>query len=216
MDHGFASSGGVLMTLDYPGAALTHATDINNGGQVAGWYTDTAGVTHGFIASPAVAPTTSIASSPNPSVYGQAVTLTAVVSSGGSVIPTGTVTFMDSGVSSVLGTANLDSNGHGSYVVSTLTTGGHSIVAVYGGDSNFTGSTSLAVLQAVNMCPTTTSISSSLDPSNLGQSVTFTATVSGNGFSTPSGYVVSFMDGTNWIGSGRARVVERGERAVAI
>src|SRR5262245_26801354 len=36
-------------TLNYPGAVLTAADDINNNGQVSGWYIDTSGVFHGFI-----------------------------------------------------------------------------------------------------------------------------------------------------------------------
>ena len=57
---------------------------------------------------------------------------------------------------------------------------GHSITAAYGGDVNFTTSTSTALSQTVNQDSTTTSVASSTNPSVYGQSVTFTATVSAN------------------------------------
>src|SRR5262245_45632103 len=36
-------------TLDFPGAVFTAADDINDSGQICGWYIDTSGVFHGFI-----------------------------------------------------------------------------------------------------------------------------------------------------------------------
>ncbi len=53
----------------------------------------------------------------------------------------------------------------------------HSITAVYGGDTNFTTSTSSALTQTVDQDGTSSAVSSSVDPSVFGQSVTFTATV---------------------------------------
>src|SRR5215467_5521460 len=38
-------------TIDYPGAVLTAADDINASGQVCGWYIDVSGVFHGFLLS---------------------------------------------------------------------------------------------------------------------------------------------------------------------
>jgi uncharacterized membrane protein len=38
-------------TIDFPGAVLTFATDINNGGQIVGRYLDTAGITRGYLLS---------------------------------------------------------------------------------------------------------------------------------------------------------------------
>src|SRR5205823_5238790 len=79
----------------------------------------------------------------------------------------------------------------------------HSITAVYGGDSNFNGSTSNTVSQVVNKANTTTSITSSQNPSGVGQTVIFTATVSAvaPGTGTPSG-TVSFRDSGTEIGTG--------------
>ncbi|HNB70816.1 MAG TPA: Ig-like domain repeat protein, partial [Acidobacteriota bacterium] len=49
---------------------------------------------------------------------------------------------------------------------------------------------------------TTTVVTSSANPSGQGQSVTFTATVTGTGFQPPNGANVRFFDGTTLLGSG--------------
>ena len=120
--------------------------------------------------------TTSVSSSVNPSVYGQSVTFTATVTpvSPGAGIPTGTVTFYDGPAS--LGTGTL-SSGSAAFSTSSLIVGLHSITAEYGGDTGFTGSTSDTITQTVSQASGTTSVSSSVNPSVYGQSVTFTATV---------------------------------------
>lgn len=93
---------------------------------------------------------TALASTPNPSFAGQAVTFTATVTkSGGSGTPTGTVTFKDGG--STLGAGTLNGASAASFTTSALSTGRHSISAVYGGDANFSVSTSAALSQAVNL-----------------------------------------------------------------
>ena len=77
-----------------------------------------------------------------------------------------------------LGTVSLTS-GTASFSTSSLAVGSHNITAVYGGDTNFTTSTSSpAVTQVVNKAATTTSVTAAPNPSVFGQSVTFTATVS--------------------------------------
>jgi hypothetical protein len=140
---------------------------------------------------------TSLASSVNPTVYGQSVTFTATVSAAapGSGTPTGTVTFMDG--ATTLGTGTL-SGGTASFTTSSLAAGSHSITAVYGGNPSFNASTSSALGQTVNMDATTTTLTSSANPAALGSSVTFTATVSANapGSGTPTGTVTFFDGGT--------------------
>jgi len=59
---------------------------------------------------------------------------------------------------------------------------------------------SVGVLINTSLMPTTTAIVSSLNPSNFGQAVTFTATVTPQGTGTPTG-TVSFFDGTTNIGN---------------
>jgi len=150
-----------------------------------------------------VSTTTSVGSSLNPSVYGQAVTFTATVTPSAGGPPTGTVTFKDG--ASVLGTGTLNTANPPQAIFTAtappLTGGSHSITAVYGGDSNFGGSTSPAITQTVNQATTTVAVASSLNPSAFGQSVTFTATITPSGAGTPSG-TVTFKDGTTTLGTG--------------
>ena len=87
--------------------------------------------------------TMSITSSANPSSVGQSVTFTATVVGTGA---TGTVTFKDG--ATTLGTGTL-SAGAATFTTSSLTLGIHSITAVYGGDGNFTTSTSAALQQSI-------------------------------------------------------------------
>jgi uncharacterized repeat protein (TIGR03803 family) len=92
---------------------------------------------------------TSVVSSLNPSVYGQAVTFSLVVSamSPGSGIPTGAVTFEDS--SFILGIVPLKS-GTAKFTTSTLAAGNHYIKVIYGGDADFKSSGSQILKQVVN------------------------------------------------------------------
>jgi Bacterial Ig-like domain (group 3)/Beta-propeller repeat len=137
--------------------------------------------------------TTTISSSPNPSIYGQAVTFTATVTSYVGAPSDGeTVTFMKG--TKVLGTGTL-SGGSASFTISTLLAGTNYVKAVYGGDSNLLGSTSKPVDQVVNKATTTTTLTSSLNPSNFGQSVTFTASVTPQFNGAVKGSV-TFFDGT--------------------
>jgi Bacterial Ig-like domain (group 3) len=145
--------------------------------------------------------TTTLTSSPNPSVFGQAVTFTATVAaSSGTGTPTGTVSFMEG--ATTLGTGTL-SSGVATFSTSTLAVGTQSITAVYGGDTTFATSTSTAVSQVVNQSGTTTALVSSLNPSTSGASVTFTATVAATtpGSGTPTG-TVTFLDGATTLGTG--------------
>ena len=89
--------------------------------------------------------TTTVKSSLNPSLLGQSVTFTATVTSP-TTTPSGSVTLMDG--TNVLGTVTLSGN-KASYITSTLSTGSHSIAAVYNGTANIRGSTSSALIQTV-------------------------------------------------------------------
>jgi hypothetical protein len=140
--------------------------------------------------------TTSLQSSPNPGTSRQAVTVTATVSSN-SGTPSGTVAFNEG--STVLGTGTL-SGGLAAMSISTLTVGSHSIIAVYGGDSIYQGSTSSALTQTVNTATTATVLQSSSNPSTVGQPVTLTATVSSIGGGAPSG-TVAFQEGSTVLGT---------------
>ncbi len=143
--------------------------------------------------------TTTLTSSPNPTTFGQSVTLTATVSNGTSTPPTGTVSFMLG--STTLGTGTLNSSGVATYTTSTLAAGPNQIDAVYGGDSNNPSSTSNSIIQAVNPAITTTTLASSATAATYGQPVTLTATeTEQTGGVIPSG-TDSFYDGTTFIGT---------------
>src|SRR2546427_686274 len=138
---------------------------------------------------------TSLTSTPNPSTLGQTVTLSATVSAVAPAvgIPTGTVTFRGGATSLRVVTLV---NGSASVTISTLTTGSHSLTAVYSGSPNFNASTSPAVTQVVNPGNTTTSLTSTPNPSNFGQTVTLSATV--NPVAPATGVLtgtVTFRDG---------------------
>jgi hypothetical protein len=99
--------------------------------------------------------TTTLTSSPNPSVFGQAVTFTATVTPVAGGAPSGVVTFYNG--SSVLGTANLNQHSPDTAVLTTkaLPGGTFSIQAVYGGSTPDLGSTSAVLTQTVNPVATT-------------------------------------------------------------
>jgi hypothetical protein len=88
---------------------------------------------------------TTLTSSSNPSVFGQVVTFTALVSGGNS--PTGTVDFKD-GVTALVSGVALKGPA-AAYSTSTLSAGSHSISAVYNGDSHNTGGISPVLTQTV-------------------------------------------------------------------
>jgi hypothetical protein len=92
---------------------------------------------------------------------------------------------------------NLTKSGAATYTTSSLKAGSHFIKAIYAGDVHFKTSTG-AVAQVVEKYPTTTTLTSSLNPSQFGQAVTFTAHVTSAG-PTPTGKV-QFLDGTTGIG----------------
>jgi autotransporter-associated beta strand protein len=92
--------------------------------------------------------TTTLGSSTGTSVYGSAVTLTAVAHGTGAT-PTGTITFFDG--ANAIGTVAVDGTGTAVLSVSDLlvTTSPHSVTAVYNGDGTYAPSTSAAVTQNV-------------------------------------------------------------------
>ena len=141
--------------------------------------------------------TMSLASSLNPADAGQPVTFTATVTAG-SGVPTGTVVFSDG--ATIFPTQTL-AGGIATYTTSTLAAGTHHILASYTPDtSNFVASsaTLTQVIQQSGIA-TATNLTSSANPADSGQSVTFTATVTSvNG--TPAG-LITFSDGNTTLGT---------------
>ncbi|MEU3183356.1 Ig-like domain-containing protein, partial [Streptomyces sp. NPDC006923] len=145
--------------------------------------------------------TTTLTSAPDPSFFGQAVTLTATVAPVPPAVgtPTGTVSFFDG--ATLLGTSPLVA-GVATLTTSSLSVGVHSLTAVYSGDVTFGGSTSPVDTQTVTAAGTTTTLTSAPDPSSFGQAVTLTATVAPvpPAVGTPTG-TVSFFDGATLLGT---------------
>ena len=100
--------------------------------------------------SPGSATTTTLSANPNPANFGDSVTFSAIVGTGGTNPPTGNVIFKDG--STTLGNASLSAvNGsqEATLTISTLSSGVHSITATYNGDANNAPSTSVAFTQTI-------------------------------------------------------------------
>ncbi|MGA2810464.1 MAG: PASTA domain-containing protein [Candidatus Acidiferrum sp.] len=135
---------------------------------------------------------TALISSGNHVTQGQPVTFSATVIGDS---PTGTIHFSDGAIS--LGTASLTGN-VAVITTSALKVGIHPITAVYGGDKFNATSTSTVLEELISLNGTTTiALGSSINPLTIGQSVTFTATVTGN---SPTG-TIQFLDGGKNLGS---------------
>ena len=134
-------------------------------------------------ATPTVTVTTS-----GPSTYGNPVTITATVPSG----VTGTVTFTSGTVT--LGSGTIV-NGTVSITTSVLTPPSDPITATYSGDGNYTTAVGTTT-QTVSKATTTSTLTSSLNPSLPGASVTFTDTLPSNVTGT-----VTFTNGTTSLGT---------------
>ena len=131
----------------------------------------------------------------NPSTYGQTVVLKDSVTNSPD---SGTVQFKD-GATNVGTPVAINANGVASLSISTLNASSHSITAVYSGTVNYQSSTSNMVTQVINQQTTTSVLTSSLNPSVFGQSVTFKDSVYGGG--APDGGTVQFKDGAANLGS---------------
>ena len=153
------------------------------------------------LASPAGSTVTTVSSSVNPSVVGQTVMFTAtVIGSGATGTPTGTVTFSDDGTP-IASAVTLQPNGTATVSISSLQAGDQDVTASYSGDTNF-GPSEGGLTQVVQQAASTITVSSSPNPSVVGQDVTFTATVTVNppGPVPPTG-TVTFSDNHIQIGT---------------
>jgi hypothetical protein len=146
------------------------------------------------ITSPTVA---TITGSPANAVLGQQVTITATVTATISGVPTGSVIFYAGATN--LGTATL-SGGVATLKTTALPLGGFSLQASYPGAGNYRATNSAGFTETVQES-TTTTVSSSLNPSTFGTSITFTAHVTPAVSGTLTGSV-EFFSGTALLGSG--------------
>lgn len=141
-DTAVATIVGSTVTIVGAGTATITATQLASGDYTSGITTAT--LTVGKATS-----TVTLTTSSGAIQYSTSLTFTATVTSDA----TGTVSFYTG--ATLLGTSTIG-HGSGSYTTTTLKRGTGSITAVYGGDTNFNGSTSNTVLQKVynNSCLT--------------------------------------------------------------
>lgn len=140
---------------------------------------------------------TTVGTPANPAAFGQSVALTATVTgSAPGYIPSGTVTFKDG--STTLGTATLNGAGQATMTTANLSMAVHSITAVYGGDGNYTSSSSPTLALSVNPVATATTLSTSASTVSYGQPLSITArvTISGQGATSLTGSVTLEDNGT--------------------
>jgi YVTN family beta-propeller protein len=136
--------------------------------------------------NPAVTTTKITANAPNPSVVGQAVTVTYMVT----VNPPGSGTFPGTDTVTVTDTTGASCTGTvaaGSCTLAPKAAVADTLTATYSGDANFSKSTSAGLSQTVGQATTTTKITSSApNPSVLGQGVTvsYSLTVNAPGSGT--------------------------------
>jgi hypothetical protein len=143
--------------------------------------------------------TTAITSSAKVTGVGQTVTFTARVTPSlvsASQLNLQTVTFMDG--ANVLAVRQLKISGSSAvatFATSALAFGGHSITAVFGETANFVGSSSNALSQDVRNAAKI-ALSSVANPAFASTPLTYTALVSGNGGTPPTGTVTFYLNGT--------------------
>jgi hypothetical protein len=137
-------------------------------------------------------PVVSLSSSAAASVYGQSVTFTATVSPN---TVTGNVVFSNTLTGTAIGNSVPVVNGVVTITTNTLAPGTYSIVAIYGGDSNYNFGSSSPLNLLVSKADTSLTLSSSSNPAAFNSTLTFTATLSvtAPGSGTASG-IVSFSD----------------------
>lgn len=153
------------------------------------------------VQAPVSGTATILTSSVNPSVAQQMVTFTAIVPSmTGASVPTGTVQFKVDGVN--LGNLVGLINGTAQFSLSVLEVGNHTIAATYMPDSGSYATSTGSIIQQVNgvslgqNSPGTIILTTSPNPSTVGQSVLLAATIPPGATGT-----VQFIDGTTVLGT---------------
>jgi len=144
---------------------------------------------------------TVLASSANPSLVSQSITLTATVAAAanGGILPDGSVTFNDG--SAILCTVTLSAGGVATCTTASLAVGTHSLVATYNGDlaNQIAGSVSSTLRQDVRE-PSVAVLTSAPNPAQYGAQVGFAVAITSNSVVAPTG-AVSIFDGSQQIGT---------------
>jgi hypothetical protein len=137
--------------------------------------------------------TTRLTASPNPIITGKQVTFTVTVQTTGSSPLTG---FVDLSINGNFTPGLSLVNGVAATAIPFNTVGQYTVVATYTGDPNNANSSAtvnVAVQAALGLSPTTIAVTSSTNPAQVGEYLTYTATVAGNGATTPTGTVNFFF-----------------------
>jgi hypothetical protein len=142
-------------------------------------------------------PTTiAVTANPNPGIAQVPEPITATVTSTANAsLLVGTVTFTNGGTT--LGTGTLN-NGVAT-ISPALAAGNYQVVATYAGSGNLGASTSAAYPLVINTATTAVALTVTPTTAPLGSTITFSATVTGNGVA-PTG-TITFMAGTTVIGT---------------
>ncbi|HEY5979368.1 MAG TPA: Ig-like domain-containing protein, partial [Microlunatus sp.] len=138
---------------------------------------------------------TALTASPNPSTFGQQVTFTATVTDADDdPVTAGTVQFRD-GATNLGSPVAVGADGTATFTTPTpLSVGSHEITAAYGGTTDLAESSG-TVTQVVSRAQSRTELSSSVNPSDVGELVTFTATVTSGGSPLTTGSVQFIIGG---------------------
>lgn len=142
-----------------------------------------------------LATSTSLSVSATSAMYGTSISATATVTDAtGAPVFSGNVTFADG--TTVLGNAALNSQGTATLSLGALSVGQHSITATFSGNADDASSTSSATGVSISQATTSLSLVASAGTVQLGNNVSFTATVTaGTQTPAPTG-TVTFSDGT--------------------
>ena len=159
---------------------------------------------------------TTLSTSTTSTTYGAPVTLTGTVVAVDPPIgtPTGFVGFRDGNTFIGAGTLDEASPNVATLTTNELSVGTHLMNATYTGDGVYTASPSNTVTINVAKASTATTLTSSANPSNFGEAVTFTATVDGPGTTTAPG-TVQFKDGSTNLGAPQSLIVGQASLTVA-
>jgi len=210
--HPFLYTGGAMhdlndLLLASSGWKLTDAIGINNAGQISGTGINPNGEMHAYLLTPIEKShtTTVLQSTLNPSIYGQTITFTATVSTSGGLPPTGRVLFTwarDTATYSI-GGASVNSDGVATFTRSNINASTLPLTAVYKGDANNLGSSSVVLSQVIQPATSKLKLTSSANPSTAGVSVMLTAEVTSPTV-LPTG-PVTFMVGRTLLGTAQLK-----------
>ena len=193
-----ASGAGSTATLDLSDLAPgSHQVVARYAGDSDYRASDSEAISHTVIEGTAVVETsTALSSSENPSTYGSLITFRAHVTAADGSAPAGSVQFSVDGTD-VGDPVPVDGDGVAeSPALASPDPGDHTVIAAFRADTGYTGSGDI-LTQTVESAGVDVDLTSSAPDAEVGQGVTFTATVASQvvGTGTPTGYVQFSVDG---------------------